>query len=364
MLNNKNRWHISLTDLKLIIIGSVFYALLSWLTGYMRLESVLGMDLRPAIVIPILYGLIYGPLVGLFTGLLGNLVGDALNYNMIYVYGILGNGVMGLVPGLFAREKTFFKNFKHIMYAIVVSLLGILCGMAALTGYAVIFKQPLPVTEIILSDPKEIFSFYIQLVLVNLISIIIILPLILYNLANLDLKSRDWTRSGLVKKLLGTIVIASVIPIALLGFFLTQEFIRQESSTSAILIKIFATIIITLLFTVTSSILLAQKISGPLLKLTKAAKSMKKGEFKKDDAEKLLNMEGNDEVIQLGNVFSKMAQEVIAREEKLRSQVEELKIKIDEVNKRVQVSEITESEYFKELKIKAKLMRDKRNSNK
>ena len=361
MTNKKDRWNISINDFKLIILGSTLYALLSWLTGFMRLESVLGMDLRPAIVIPILYGLIYGPWVGLFTGLLGNLVGDALNYNMVYVYGFLGNGVMGLVPGLFAQDRTFFKSLKHIVYAIVVSLLGILCGMAILTGYAVVFKQSLPVTEIILTNPKEIFSFYLQLVSINSISIIIILPLVLYNLSNLDLKSRDWTKSGLVKKLLGTIVIASVIPIALLGFFLTQEFIGQDSSTLAILIKIFTTIIITLLFTVTSSILLAQKISNPLLQLTKAAKSMEKGELKKEDAEKLLNMEGNDEVTQLGNVFSKMAQEVIAREDKLRSQVEELKIKIDEVNKRAQVSEITESEYFKELKKKAKLMRDKRN---
>ncbi len=64
-----------------------------------------------------------------------------------------------------------------------------------------------------------------------------------------------------------------------------------------------------------------------------------------------------DELGSLARVFQRMAREVDLREQRLKQEVAELRIEIDEVNKARQVSEITETEYFQELKIKAHKLR-------
>jgi DNA-binding response OmpR family regulator len=60
---------------------------------------------------------------------------------------------------------------------------------------------------------------------------------------------------------------------------------------------------------------------------------------------------------QLARTFQRMASEVKAREARLRQQVRELKIEIDEKRQERKVAEITNSEYFKELRGRAKELR-------
>ena len=64
-----------------------------------------------------------------------------------------------------------------------------------------------------------------------------------------------------------------------------------------------------------------------------------------------------DELGQLARVFQRMAQEIAAREEELKQQIQVLRIEIDEVKKSRQVAEITETDYFQELQEKAKILR-------
>jgi nitrate/nitrite-specific signal transduction histidine kinase len=65
-----------------------------------------------------------------------------------------------------------------------------------------------------------------------------------------------------------------------------------------------------------------------------------------------------DELGQLARVFQSMTTQIQQREQKLKQQVEELKIEIDQTRRVQQVSQITQTEYFQELKKKAKKMRD------
>jgi CRP-like cAMP-binding protein len=58
--------------------------------------------------------------------------------------------------------------------------------------------------------------------------------------------------------------------------------------------------------------------------------------------------------------FAQMAARVRQREEELRRQVDQLRIRIDESKKERQVEEITGSDYFQNLKSKAKKLREKR----
>jgi DNA-binding response OmpR family regulator len=66
-----------------------------------------------------------------------------------------------------------------------------------------------------------------------------------------------------------------------------------------------------------------------------------------------------DALGQLARVFQRMAGEVYAREERLRQQVQELRIQIDESKKAREVAEITETDYFRTLQEKARQLRAK-----
>ncbi len=71
-----------------------------------------------------------------------------------------------------------------------------------------------------------------------------------------------------------------------------------------------------------------------------------------------------DELGQLARVFTRMACEVIAREERLKKQIVDLHIEIDRAKEAQEVAEITETDYFRELSEKARKLRngDKKNS--
>jgi CheY-like chemotaxis protein len=64
----------------------------------------------------------------------------------------------------------------------------------------------------------------------------------------------------------------------------------------------------------------------------------------------------SDALGNLARLFQRMGVEVAARERRLRTQVEELVIAIDEERKAAQVAEITESDYFRQLKARAKVL--------
>ena len=65
----------------------------------------------------------------------------------------------------------------------------------------------------------------------------------------------------------------------------------------------------------------------------------------------------DDPLGQLARVFERMAGEVYAREQRLKAQVQELRIEIDQVKKARQVAEITETDYFHRLRSRAKELR-------
>jgi CRP-like cAMP-binding protein len=70
-----------------------------------------------------------------------------------------------------------------------------------------------------------------------------------------------------------------------------------------------------------------------------------------------------DELGHLARVFQRMVREVYQREQRLKQQVAELRIEIDEAKQARQVAEITETEYFQHLRQKAQQLRSGRSSS-
>jgi len=90
-------------------------------------------------------------------------------------------------------------------------------------------------------------------------------------------------------------------------------------------------------------------------RLTTAAAAVEAEAF---EADSLLPVaRRDDELGQLARVFQRMAREIDTRQQRLRQQLQQLRIEVDEVRKARQVAEITETEYFHQLQKRAKELR-------
>jgi hypothetical protein len=109
-----------------------------------------------------------------------------------------------------------------------------------------------------------------------------------------------------------------------------------------------------------TSIILGRRIAEPVARLTAAAAQIEDEVF---DPENLVDVAARtDEMGQLARVFQRMARQVYAREQQLKQQVQELRVEIDQVRRARQVAEITETEYFEQLRDKAQEIRRKSDS--
>jgi len=64
-----------------------------------------------------------------------------------------------------------------------------------------------------------------------------------------------------------------------------------------------------------------------------------------------------DELGQLARVFQRMAREIYVREQRLKQQVQQLRIELDKTRQASQVAEIVETDYFRQLQAKAQEIR-------
>jgi C4-dicarboxylate-specific signal transduction histidine kinase len=103
------------------------------------------------------------------------------------------------------------------------------------------------------------------------------------------------------------------------------------------------------------ALLLARSISRPIRALTAVAQTLEQGNF---NSEPLLELPSrNDDMGQLVGVFLHMSDKVRDREQKLKQQVIDLKIEIDETKRAREFAEITDNEHFQELQRKIQKLR-------
>ncbi|MGF1498626.1 MAG: transporter substrate-binding domain-containing protein [Elainellaceae cyanobacterium] len=86
-------------------------------------------------------------------------------------------------------------------------------------------------------------------------------------------------------------------------------------------------------------------IAYPTLKIARAAADVEAASFKTNCLDSIARR--RDELGQLARVFQTMAHEVCMREHRLKQQVKELRIEIDDVKRQKQVREIVESDFFR-----------------
>nr|BAL53510.1 hypothetical conserved protein [uncultured Chloroflexota bacterium] len=128
-MERKSIWSFGTREVVYSALGAALYAVLSYLTNFLQIPSAGNVSLRPGVVIPIFFGVAFGPLVGFISGFLGNILGDLLSGYGFWFWWDLGNGLMGLIPGLVAAGITSFKERQAILRAEVFAFLGVVVGM-------------------------------------------------------------------------------------------------------------------------------------------------------------------------------------------------------------------------------------------
>jgi hypothetical protein len=119
--------------------------------------------------------------------------------------------------------------------------------------------------------------------------------------------------------------------------------------------------LLTAVITTTAALLMARIITRPIRILTSSIKILGQENF---DASALnvnhpllKDSQTQDDIGQLVRIFLAMSEQVRVGNQKLKTQVQELCIEIDENKKAHQVADITENEYFQQLQYKVQKLR-------
>ncbi len=123
-------WKVGTREVVFMAIGAVLYGVLSWVTNVTTIvvPAVSLVALRPAVVIPPLFGYLFGPVVGFFVGAFGNVLGDAITGWGVFPVWDIGNGLMGMIPGLiwaFEDRKRATKS-AGILTVVLLVILAVL----------------------------------------------------------------------------------------------------------------------------------------------------------------------------------------------------------------------------------------------
>ncbi len=168
------------------------------------------------------------------------------------------------------------------------------------------------------------------------------------------------TFKSLTLVFLGLILIAAFYFLDLLTMFVAPMFMTKMNAMNLMEIlhlNVSWIINLTVVVLIVVGTLHMNRILQDVGQVTGAAAAVEAGQFEADMLADVVKRP--DEVGKLGRVFQHMARTVYAREERLRQQVQQLHIKIDQAKRARQVSEITESDYFQDLEKKVEELRDR-----
>lgn len=113
-------WKVETREVVYTAVGAALYGVLSWATNVIQLPSISLVALRPAVVIPIFFGLEFGPATGFLVGFVGNALGDSLTGWGVFPIWDIGNGLLGLVPGLWLAFKDRARATDMVLAIVAV----------------------------------------------------------------------------------------------------------------------------------------------------------------------------------------------------------------------------------------------------
>ena len=328
--------------------GAVLYGLLNWFSNVFLLPSAPFISVRPQIAVPMAVGFLVHPLAGFVTGFAGNIIGDGLSGFGLWKFWNwhLANGFMGFILGLL--------RYAGIVRIETVREFGILETTVILASAASVALATILDIYILkfMSFPSSLHEWILPAFLTDAVNGFVIVPVILFAARRLLITLE--TRTILfVTMLLSTAVLSTAASIT--------WSVWDDLESGAAMIEAFyiAGIVSVVLLVIgfVASVVFVRRITDPLTELTRAASDVERGDYdlKLDAVSKR-----KDELGRLSRVLQGMAFKVGERERSLKKQVRELQIVIDRGTQEREVAEIVETEYFQDLKKKAKRLRESR----
>lgn len=139
---------------------------------------------------------------------------------------------------------------------------------------------------------------------------------------------------------------------------LTQSMQQIVGAALTTTLSVFAVVLgLVVLASIGAALALSRAITRRLQSLDRAALALEEGTLSEEEIDSLAQSEGKDELASLTRLFARMAERVKKREETLRQEVHVLQIEIDHSKAAKDVEAITESEYFRDLQARARVMR-------
>jgi hypothetical protein len=130
-------WVVGTRQVVYMAIGAALYGVFNYIFNLIPMPSVSQVALRPSVCIPIFFGYVFGPVVGFFTGAVGNILGDFLTGWGVYPAWDMGNGLMGLVPGLvllFADKKRSLNFLTGLVAVLILIAAGLVFANPRVVG--------------------------------------------------------------------------------------------------------------------------------------------------------------------------------------------------------------------------------------
>ena len=128
-MEKKSLWEFGTREVVYAAIGAALYGVFSWLTNTLALPAAGNISFRPAVAIPLFFGIAFGPWVGFLSGFVGNVLGDFMSGWGFWWYWDLGNGIMGMIPGLIAAGIVSYKAQETIIKAEIFVVIAAAVGM-------------------------------------------------------------------------------------------------------------------------------------------------------------------------------------------------------------------------------------------
>jgi len=329
-----------------IAIAGVVYGLLNTISSRFPLPGSSFVELRPQVAIPIFIGFVYGPWAGFIVGCAGDRLGYAfqgLNVLHAWNWGI-GNGFIGMIPGVLhfqgTRQIRTIREFRKAMILIILA-----------SSVPIFFASILDVLIQKLSFLQMAYTLILPAFITDAVFGILIVPIML--IAAKRLLFTIETRNVMT---ITYLVILSVLITYVVGAGTMWGDSMSEVLNLRALYNIGIVTLIVLIAGLGVSIFLVRRVTAPITCLTDAAGRIANGDYKpSDELEKTARRE--DELGRLAAVFQDMMEKVYTREKRLQKQLRELKIEIDKVDRDREVKRITGTDYFKDLKNKAREIR-------
>ena len=145
-ITNKNIWTFGTKQLIYATIGTALHVVLLWV---LRASLSFFDNAAPTFfvgfphIVPMFFGIVFGPIIGFIVGFFGKIIVDMINGDGCWIWWNLGNGIIGLIPGLFSGIIHNYKETRSILLAEASVLLGggIASGIAKLSYLWVAHKD-------------------------------------------------------------------------------------------------------------------------------------------------------------------------------------------------------------------------------